>query len=159
MRNINTDSPFRRCSTSEHACSLPAHLERAALRNGHFCGQPCIGTHINDFHFSAQACIPKPIKASPGARVAVCGSGRGRANKNPTGTRRIQLDMPDSNRYARTRKENRAMKKNTALVAYVLLTGLTLSFLATQVTVGWKVVIAFLFGFVALLCASMTKED
>jgi uncharacterized membrane protein (DUF485 family) len=67
--------------------------------------------------------------------------------------------MPDSNRYARTRKENRAMKKNTALVAYVLLTGLTLSFLATQVTVGWKVVIAFLFGFVALLCASMTKED
>ena len=51
------------------------------------------------------------------------------------------------------------MTKNTALVAYVLTAGVTLSFLASQVTVGWKVVIAFLFGFVALLCASMTKED
>lgn len=51
------------------------------------------------------------------------------------------------------------MKKNTALVAYVGLSGVTLSYLAAQVTTGWKVVIAFLFGFVALLCASMTKED
>lgn len=50
------------------------------------------------------------------------------------------------------------MKKNTVLAVIVVALGLTLSYISTGVTVGWKVVIAGIFAFTALICASMTGE-
>ncbi|MBU8871355.1 MAG: hypothetical protein KOO60_10875 [Gemmatimonadales bacterium] len=50
------------------------------------------------------------------------------------------------------------MKKNTVMAVIVVALGLTLSYISTGVTVGWKVVIVGIFAFCAITIASFTGE-